>query len=339
MLLIMTSKERVRLTIERKSTDRTPYSFDFTSAISSRLAVHYNIKPQKLHDFIGDDLYYIGAGIVINQTESSIVTEFGVRWDTSQNNSIGDWGSILEYPLKEATLDNYSFPDGGDERRFSELDSAALKTNDRFVLLHMAGLFDLCWHLRGFENFIADMISEQDFAEKLLDRALRFSLEFVEAIPDGVDGVRIGEDWGMQKGLITGAFTWRKLLKPRLRVLYNAVRARNLKLFIHSCGDIEELFPDLIEMGVDVVHPVQPEVMNLTDLHNRYGGDIIMYGGIGTQSTLIYGTPDDVITEAKSNLKLFNNGGYILGPAGAISTDAKIENVIALTDFVMSLQR
>ena len=334
----MTSRERVLRTINRKPADRVPYSFDLTSVITRKLANHYEVSPDKLPEFIRDDLLYVGHGPEPELYEASIVDEFGIRRDTSdQSHSIGDWGSILEYPLPAPTLEGYAFPDGGDRRRFARLDAAALKSQDRFVILSMTGLFDLCWHLRGFENFMADMASDEVFTGKLLDRALQYSLELTAAIPEGIDGVRVGEDWGLQKGLITGAAIWKRFLKPRLKTLYEAIRARGLRLFIHTCGDVSELFPDIIELGVEVVHPIQPEAMDIVLLQREYGKDIVMYGGIGTQSTLIYGTPEDIVAEAKRMLDIFRSGGYILGPAGAISTDTGIENVIALTDFAMSL--
>jgi uroporphyrinogen decarboxylase len=184
-----------------------------------------------------------------------------------------------------------------------------------------------------------DLAGDDDFAGLLLDKALQYLLEFVSIIPDGVDGVRVGEDWGLQKGLITGAGIWRRHIKPRLKILYESIRSRGLKLFIHTCGDITELFPDIIELGVEVVHPIQPEAMDIAALSREYGGHIAMYGGIGTQSTLVFGDPADVTAEAEARLETFKSGGYILGPAGAISTDAKMENVIALTDFAMSLNK
>lgn len=334
----MNSRERVLRTIDRKPVDRVPYSFDLTSVIVRKLADHYRIPPDKLFEWIGDDLMYRGSELVVERFDTSLIDEFGVRRDTSdQAHAIGDWGSILAYPLPEPTLAGYRFPDGGEARRFGGLDPEVLKAQNRFVIMSITGLFDLCWHLRGFENFMMDMASGDDFADTLLERALQYALELVAVIPDCVDGVRVGEDWGLQKGLITGAPLWRRALKPRLKILYAAIRARGLRLFIHTCGDIAELFPDIIEMGVEVIHPIQPEAMDIAWLQREYGRDICMYGGIGTQSTLVYGTPEDVIAVAEARLKTFHEGGYILGPAGAISTDAKIENVIALVDFAMSL--
>jgi len=180
------------------------------------------------------------------------------------------------------------------------------------------------------------MSGDEGFTCELLDRVLAFNLGVINQTPSAVNGIRFDEDWGLQKGLIMGARIWRKLLKPRLAVMYKAAKDKGIKVFIHSCGDIQELFDDIIELGVEVVHPVQPEAMDIARLHKLYGGIITMYGGLGTQSTLVYGTPQDVVNEAKNRLALFKDGQYILGPAGAISTDTKTENVAALTDFVRS---
>ena len=335
---VMTSRECVLNTINRKPIDRVPYSFDLTRVIMQKLADHYSVLPEKLLAYIRDDLLYVYHGMKNDKFELCDVDEFGVHWDTSDKSKlIGDWGSILKYPLPEPKLDGYNFPDGGKKQRFEHFNNAELESQNRFVILSMTGLFDLSWHMRGFENFMMDMVSDEDFADELLDRVLQYSLEVIAAIPEAVDGVRVAEDWGLQKGLIFSASLWRRYLKPRLKILYNAIRTRDLKLFIHTCGDVAELFPDFIELGVEVVHPIQPEAMDIVKLQREYGKDICMYGGLGTQSTLVFGTPRDILEDAKARLTTFHHGGYILGPAGAISTDAKIENVIALVDFAMSL--
>ena len=201
-------------------------------------------------------------------------------------------------------------------------------------MLHMTGLFDLCWHVRGLECFLIDMVADEKFTEELLDKMLEINLDIISQIPDAIDGIRFGEDWGLQKGMIMGASLWRKYLKPRLKIMYDAARKRGFYVLIHTCGDVSEIFDDIIEIGVDVVNPVQPEAMDIHALQCKYGRHITMYGGIGSQSVLVYGSPNDVIEQAKGRLQLFCAGGYILGPAGAIPTDAKIENVIALVEFV-----
>jgi len=335
----MDSRTRVINAIERKPVDRAPYSFDLTSKIIKGLAKHYGIDPDGLFSFIGDDLLYVNTNNpnrqkIEKQAEGTYLDEFGVLWDRSdQTHEIGDWGGIIKAPLPEPSLKGYSFPDGTIPGRFSHLDFNALKRQKRFVILALPGLYTTCWRLRGFENFLMDMSGDEKFSCELLDMALNFNLGVINQAPDAINGIRFDEDWGLQKGLIMGIKIWRKLLKPRLKIMYKAARDRGIRIFIHSCGDIRELFDDIIELGVEVVHPVQPEAMDIAKLQKTYGDKLTMYGGLGTQSTLVYGTPDDVVNEAKNRLEIFRDGGYILGPAGAISTDTKIENVAALADF------
>ena len=163
---------------------------------------------------------------------------------------------------------------------------------------------------------------------------LEFNLGLIDQIPRFMDGVRFGEDWGQQNGMLMGPSIWRKYLKPRLKIMYGAALKKGLNVFIHSCGDISEIFPDLIDIGVQVVNPVQPEVMDVEALKREYGKDIVLYGGMGCQNTIPKGTVEDVLDEARKRLDILGrDGGYIFGPAGAIPTDAKLENVIALMDF------
>jgi len=348
--LTMTAKERVNATIDRKPVDCVPYSFDFTWPIANKLASHYGIdfknapyteRWAELYSLIGDNFLYVSAkppDEIDNESKTSR-DEFGVVRDNSgKNSSIGNWPAIVSSPLSDALLDNYAFPDGAGNQRFSWLDTDALKKQDRFVIVSLMGLFDLCWCLRGFENFMMDLIGDERFANILLDKTLDYCLGIVSKIPDCVDGVRVGEDWGLQKGMIFGADLWRKLLKPRLKVLYEAIRKKNLRVLIHTCGDISEIFPDIIEAGVEIVHPIQPEAMDVAMLQREYGRYITMHGGIGTQSTLIYGSPKDVIAEARNILNLFKDGGYIFGPAGGISADTELRNVLTLIDIAMAMQ-
>ena len=333
----MTDRERIINIINRKQVDRVPYSFDFTSVIADKLCEHYGIQNNDLPGFIGDSMLYLwniggGGGLI---REGVYSDEFGVLWDYSgKHRRIGTWGTILQNPLPDASLDGYTFPKGDKPDRFKFLDQIDLENQDRFVIQSITGLFDICWMLRGEENYFMDMAGDIDFAARLMDKALEFNLGVITQIPDCVDGVRFGEDWGMQTGLMFGARLWRELLKPRLKIMYEATRKKGLRVFIHTCGNITELFPDIIELGVDVVHPIQPEAMDIVFLQREYGKDITMYGGVGTQSTLVHATPAQTVEAAKNLLQIFKSGGFIIGPAGAISTDAKMNNVIALIDFL-----
>ena len=112
-----------------------------------------------------------------------------------------------------------------------------------------------------------------------------------------MDGVRFGDDWGQQRGLIMGPALWRKYIKPRVAQLYRMVKEADRKVFIHCCGKVDEIFPDLIECGVDAFNPFQPGVMDVEAIKNRYGRNITFFGGISTQRTLPYGSVSQVKEE------------------------------------------
>jgi uroporphyrinogen decarboxylase len=147
-----------------------------------------------------------------------------------------------------------------------------------------------------------------------------------------VDCIRFGDDWGFQAALMIRPERWRKLYKRHYRRIYEAAHQAGLIVSIHSCGNITALLPDLIEIGVQVVHPLQPEAMDVTFCQREYGRDLTFWGGLGSQSTLPYGTPEDVRREVRARLDLFHEGGYILAPAGAAPAETPAENIAAIVE-------
>lgn len=335
----MSRRQIVKDTLNGVVTEQVPYSFDMTKVVIEKLAGAYGVKQEEVHETIGDYMKYVytgpAAGYEINMDDSHYVDEFGVVWNKGEETrNMGDWGGVVSTPLKEPSLEGYQFPDPFAPGRYDPVIQESAKAGDRFVTLHMDGLYDVAWHVRGFEQLMMDFACEEKFVNELLDRSLEYNLGMISAAPDCIDGIRFGEDWGQQKGLLMGGKIWRKFLKPRLKEMYAAAAARGFHVLIHSCGDIAELFPDLIEMGVQAVNPIQPEVMDVAFLKKEYGKDITLYGGLGCQSTIPNMEPEDVLKEAEERLELLSKGGrYIFGPAGAIPTETKLENVLALTEF------
>lgn len=335
----MNAKERIRSTVARKPVDVVPWSFDLTRRACEKIAHHYGIDAADCKDFIGDNILYLGVSGPAGTetvTETTFRNEFGVLFNKRDNAlDMGDWGEILDYPLKEAEFGDYRFPDTRNNLRYLPFNGEAIAKSDKYVVLAPDGLFDLAWHLTGFQNFMMYMAGEEEFSGRLLDRCLEYNLGLIENCPDYVDAIRFGEDWGLQKGLMMGPVHWRRYLKPRLKIMYGAARKRGFTVFIHSCGDISEIFPDLIEIGVQVVNPIQPEAMDILKLKKEYGRDLVLYGGISCQETLPLKGPDDVRRECEFLMEnMAKGGGYIFGPSGAIPTDAKEENIAALIDFV-----
>jgi uroporphyrinogen decarboxylase len=178
------------------------------------------------------------------------------------------------------------------------------------------------------------MATRPRFVHDLLDRIAEFNLRVIaRACAYDIDAMMFGDDWGMQRGLIMGPERWREFVKPRVRQMYAAVKSRGRKVFIHSCGKVDELFPDLIECGVDVFNPFQPEVIDVFAAKARYGAQLSFFGGISTQRLLPYGTPAEVRDGVRRLLEVVGrDGGYIAAPAHAIPADARPENVVAMLE-------
>lgn len=234
--------------------------------------------------------------------------EFAVVWDRRADPDIG-------MPQPMVTPENRAAFDWPDPRAAGRFDGLAknIKTfPDKFHLMAVDfSLYERAWALRGLENLMADMVEREDFVEALLDKVLTFNLQVVEAGVQAcprVDAVYFGDDFGTQIGLMTGAERWRKLLKPRLARQYGAAKSAGKKVFIHSCGRVQEIFDDLIEIGVDCFNPFQPEVMDVFEIHERYHGRLAFWGGISTQQLLPYGTVQQVKDQVDKLLAMGRKG-------------------------------
>ena len=178
-----------------------------------------------------------------------------------------------------------------------------------------------------------DFIDHPDFVDELLGSITDYNLAQVEkALDYEIDAVYFGDDWGQQQGLQMGPALWKEFIRPHLKRAYGRVREAGKFVFIHSCGDVDELFDDLIELGVDCFNPFQPEVMDVPALMRHYRGRLTFHGGLSTQRTLPYGTPDEVREETRRLIDLGRSGNYILSPAHAVEGDVPLENMLAFID-------
>ncbi|HBQ64850.1 MAG TPA: hypothetical protein DD727_08025 [Clostridiales bacterium] len=188
---------------------------------------------------------------------------------------------------------------------------------------------------RGIENFLADLAGEKEYARRLLNFIIHKNmvmLENIVAIPE-IDGILLGSDWGSQQALLMDPATWHELIEPGEKAEYDLLKSEGKDVWIHSCGNIETILPDLVRMGVDVLNPLQPECMDIYKIKAKYGKDLTFWGGISTQQTLPYGTPAQVRDEAAKVIQsLSKGGGYITAPAQGIQADVPLENILALID-------
>jgi uroporphyrinogen decarboxylase len=172
----------------------------------------------------------------------------------------------------------------------------------------------------------------------MLDRIVEFGLAIIEQAFDyDIDGVFFGDDWGQQRGLIMGLDLWRRYIKPRMNALSEKCQSKGLAVFLHCCGDVEVLFPELIEIGIDVFNPFQPEVMDIVKMKRMYGRDLSFFGGISIQRTMPFGTPIEVKEAAISAMrKIGRGGGYILAPSHSLPADVPLANMLALLEVVQN---
>jgi uroporphyrinogen decarboxylase len=262
--------------------------------------------------------------------------QFGVQWDRSIDSDIGN---VCNVRITRETLDDFQFPDPDDPSRFADHARFIEKTPEAFHVTNLGfSLFERAWTLAGMETFLMAMMDDRDFAHALLDRILEYNLRIIDkACAFPIDAMMFGDDWGQQRGLIMGAALWRELIGPRVRRMYELVKSRGKRVFIHSCGKVDDLFPDLIDSGLDVFNPFQPEVIDVYEAKRRYGDRLSFYGGISTQKTLPYGTTDDVKDEVRRLLeRVGKNGGYIAAPAHDVPRDAKPENIAAMIETLQS---
>jgi uroporphyrinogen decarboxylase len=187
------------------------------------------------------------------------------------------------------------------------------------------------------EALMTDFYDHPQFVHELLGRIADYNVAQVrEALKYDIDAVYFGDDWGQQHGLQMGPRLWREFIYPVLRRMYGAVREAGKFVMIHSCGDVDELFDDLITIGLNSFNPFQPEVMDVGSLLPRYRGRLAFHGGLSTQRTLPFGTVEDVRAEVRRLLELGREGGYIFAPAHDVEGDVPLENMLAAIELVQN---
>ena len=210
----------------------------------------------------------------------------------------------------------------------------ALRAQDRIAVGNMqCTVWETAWYMRGMENLFCDMMGGDPVATTLLDRvtdiAVQRAVSFARA---GVDVLFLGDDIGMQRTLLMSETLYDEWLQPRLRRVIDAARAvrPDILVFYHSCGYVRELIPHLIDAGIDVLDPVQPECMDFRELHDRFGDRLSFHGTLGTQTTMPFGTPDDVRRVVLTNLEIAGGrGGLFVCPTHLLEPEVPVENILA----------
>jgi len=267
------------------------------------------------------------------------VDEFGIEFRR------GSTLHVEQPALHAPTLKGYEFPDLTTDEHFEGMDEWLDANVDRFKIVQLGMLFfERTWFMRGMENILMDLHLEPAFVEELLEGLEAVCMSVIDRLlrdyGDRVDAIGLSEDYGTQKSLLISPAHWRKFIKPHLARMCQRIRSGGKPVYIHSCGHIMPIIPDLVEIGVNILQPIQPEAMDIFEVKRLFGRDLCLMGGISTQRTLHAGTAMDVRKEVQECLSCMAvGGGYVMAPAKPILPGVPLENAIALIDAFVDQSR
>lgn len=249
--------------------------------------------------------------------------------------------TYMRHPLEKMEtleeLEAYPFPefvwDEKDVARQLALNTAK-KAQDKVICGSMqCTIWETAWYMRGMEVLMMDMMSDDEMASFVLDKVTDLAIQRAEYfVKTGADVLYFGDDIGMQRTIMMSRELYSTWLKPRLKKVVDAARAINPEviIFYHSCGFIEPFIEDLIDLGIDVLNPVQPECMDFGEIYEKYGDQISFHGTIGTQTTMPFGTPKEVRAEVFKNLDIAGKkGGLLVSPTHLLEPEVPWENIKA----------
>jgi uroporphyrinogen decarboxylase len=329
----MTPRERVQQAAQFRDTDVVPYQVEFT--VRARRKFAEALGDADFEEKIGNHLATLSHRRAAKWTEvrpGHFADEWGVVWNRTIDQDIG---VVANRVLPEPSLAGYELPRPLSPELIAAYPPFLARSEGKFRMISVGmSLFERAWTLRGMEAVLMDMLESPHFVDELLDRIVAFNLAQLEfALSHDVDAIHFGDDWGSQSGLIMGPALWRRFIKPRVARLYRRVREAGKYVSIHCCGDVKEILPDLIEVGLQIFNPFQPETMDVFESKRRYYGRLAFYGGISLQHLLPHGTPDEVRAETRRLLSVLGEGGgYIASPSHSVTPDVPTENLVAMLE-------
>ncbi len=354
----MTPRERILATLNHEVPDRTPTDGWFHAEVQRMLKEHYQTDDWEeiLLELGIEGWAHCSPSLVFPEYEARVTDRPGPEpgrkavWLDERTyedgwgvrHRIGEGGWYEEWaggPLVDAQtvedIENCPLP-GIDQIREPEDYAgqvARLKQEGKFVSAGIPNPYKQAWLLRGMDNVLADYLINRDLLEALYDRLYDLFGEMTRRMARaGVDMISVTGDIAMQDRIIMGPESWRAVDKPRLARLIEDCRAIHPEVyfFIHSDGDVSDLLDDFVEIGFDVINPLQPECIDPVEVKKRWGDRITLHGGISLQRTLPFGTVDEVREEVEELIrKCGYNGGLVVFPSNVIQPDTPVENVIA----------
>jgi uroporphyrinogen decarboxylase len=278
------------------------------------------------------------------QNVDSYQDEWGVTWKTVEYETPYGKGKYTEpfgHPLAEdRALETYLSPDPNRPELYHEAQRVLEEFKDEYWIVGVTPttIFESAWALRGYEQLMIDMAANPDKANRVLDIPYSYHKIVTQRLVTlGVDMIWLGDDVGGQNSMLMSPRMWRQYFKPRMANLIASLRAINphIKIAYHTDGVVYPIIPDLIEIGLDVLNPIQPMAMDPVRLKNEYGKNLCFWGSIDIQQTLPFGTPDQVKAEVITRLKTIGrDGGLLIGPTHNLQLDTPLENFWAMVETI-----
>ncbi|HDY89623.1 MAG TPA: hypothetical protein ENH82_16115 [bacterium] len=314
-----------------------PYNFFFTPAALEKAQEHYGSPVDDVLNF----------PIRVNAVSSlkpvyahpsdygrNVRDEFGVLWSTG----VTDRGIPVGPCITVPDISKYIFPDPAAPYRFKHLGDWLESNKENFTFITVGDLWERATFMRGLEDILMDIVVDPGFVHDLLQAIADYNINTMDILYEQFrfDGIVLSDDYGAQSSTIMSPSDWRKFVKPPLLRMYTKARKYGWVIFHHSCGHNTPIIPDLLEIGVDILHPIQPETMDIFKLKKEYGKDITFCGGISTQKLLPMGTSEEIRNEVRKVKRIMGKGGgYITGTGIMLHEDVPLDNLVSLIDEAM----
>ncbi len=345
----MTSKQRVLDAIEHKRTDRVPLDLWATKETMEGLCKHFRTDDaDDVMKELGIDIRVVEPEYTGPALEASHDGKVKDIWGVTRRQVDFSGGNYLEvehYPLDGditiSDIENYPWPNP-DHYDYSVIPKLCEKYSDCAILnvgsrINRTSVLKAAMYLRGMQQLMIDMalnpLLVDALLEKISDYYLAHNKRIFKAGEGLIDIFMMGDDFGTQKGLLISSAMFRRYFAPKLKEFASQAKSYGLKVMLHSCGSIRELIPDIIEIGVDILNPVQTNSKDMVpeELKEEFGDRLCFHGGIDIQHTLPFGSTEDVKQEVEDRIRVLGkDGGYILVSTHNIQNDTPIENILTM---------
>lgn len=358
----MKHRERVIMALSHKQPDRCPMQISFTPEFAlhlrkdlgqNRVAQHNphgGGNTYELERAIDEDMLLTSVGwansyyMVDCEPGQGYTDEWGIRWQAAEYQTKfgkGKYTEMVGHPLAEdSAIESYKAPDPNRPKLYTEAQSVIKIYKDEYwiVGVTVTTIWETAWALRGYERMLMDLALDEELVERILQIPYQYHLAAARKLTQmGVDMIWIGDDVGTQRAMLISPEQWRRLFKPKMANFISTLKKinPNLKIAYHSDGNIMPIIPDLIEVGLDVLNPIQPASMNPAEVKKQFGDKLCFWGTLDEQHTLPFGTAKDVERQVKERLKTVGKkGGLIIGPTHHVQLDTPMENFWAMVNTI-----